>query len=361
MPKRRQRKRKRTPTTSPPPPRSSGDCPEFDASAVGPLTAVVAGWDLPTILAHKVVSFCCSSHSDSTKTTAAATTTTTTTIQVAGSGTLISRGVFSSGAEIEKKISESLGEGTEVAVFTDVELKKKLKQDCTKFPRTLYVRIDATAEQCKELTNWGPLRDFRRYQRGRLRPVTSVTSISKVMFGQFCPIPRAIGILRSLRTLNLSGRRVDGCIPSEIGRLPLLKVLNLSRCKLTGRIPTEIGNLHNVQNLDLSGNNIGGPIPTELGKLSRLTSIKLGGLASTPESARLTGPIPTELGLLSRLEGLAMYFTNLTGPVPTELGPLRYLREFTVYGCQLTGPTPPQWYNFVSVQVIHTPCRQHWL
>ena len=347
MPTRR-RKRKRTITTSTP---SSERCPKFE-DVVGQLTAVVAGWDLPTILAHKVVSFCCCSSQ--------AHSSTTTVIQVAGSGTLISRGVFSSATEIEKKIFESLGEGTIFTVFTDVSLKKQLKRgkERAQFPRTLYVRIDATAEQCKDLVNWAPLKSYGQ-RRPRTRPVTSVTSIKRPIpwaFGDSFPIPTAIGVLRRLRRLKITYSPVCGCLPSEIGGLGSLRMLHLHHCKLTGRIPTEIGKLGKLEELHLLKNNIVGPIPTELGNLACLTSLQLGGMPTAPEADRLSGPIPTELGFLCRLELITMYFTNVTGPIPTELGQLRYLQSFFMYGCQVTGPPPHQWEAFsVNVEVTQVP------
>jgi len=70
---------------------------------------------------------------------------------------------------------------------------------------------------------------------------------------------------------------LTGEVPSELGLLSSLKFLNLARNQLKGRIPTEIGMLHStLQDLNLEKNSMTGDIPTEIGLLSLLELLHIG-------------------------------------------------------------------------------------
>jgi hypothetical protein len=78
---------------------------------------------------------------------------------------------------------------------------------------------------------------------------------------------------------------LTGVIPKEIGRLKALLSLNLSFNKLTGAIPRSICNLTNLQKVDLSGNHLKGAIPTSVRNLHFLSQFNIS-------SNDLEGPIP---------------------------------------------------------------------
>ncbi|XP_028773179.1 receptor-like protein EIX1 [Neltuma alba] len=75
-------------------------------------------------------------------------------------------------------------------------------------------------------------------------------------------IPRELGMLDGLISLNLSRNQLDGEIPSEIGRLTSLESLDLSKNHLSGSIPSSFAQLNYLAVLDLSSNNLSGKIPT---------------------------------------------------------------------------------------------------
>ncbi|XP_028773181.1 receptor-like protein EIX1 [Neltuma alba] len=75
-------------------------------------------------------------------------------------------------------------------------------------------------------------------------------------------IPRELGMLVELISLNLSRNQLDGEIPSEIGRLTSLESLDLSKNHLFGSIPSSFAQLNYLEVLDLSSNNLSGKIPT---------------------------------------------------------------------------------------------------
>ncbi|XP_064963481.1 receptor-like protein 38 [Musa acuminata AAA Group] len=75
-------------------------------------------------------------------------------------------------------------------------------------------------------------------------------------------IPRELGNLHGLRSLNLSGNYLTGEIPSNIDGMQLLEILDLSRNNLSGIIPSTLANLNFLNDLNLSYNNLSGKIPT---------------------------------------------------------------------------------------------------
>ncbi|XP_064965651.1 receptor-like protein EIX2 [Musa acuminata AAA Group] len=75
-------------------------------------------------------------------------------------------------------------------------------------------------------------------------------------------IPRELGNLHRLRSLNLSGNYLTGEIPSNIDGMQQLEILDLSRNNLSGIIPSTLADLNFLNDLNLSYNNLSGKIPT---------------------------------------------------------------------------------------------------
>ena len=79
------------------------------------------------------------------------------------------------------------------------------------------------------------------------------------------PVPRELGTLANLETLDLERNTLTGRIPAELGNLPNLRELYLSNNALTGQVPAELGNLPNLHRMDLSYNwGLQGPLPPGL-------------------------------------------------------------------------------------------------
>ena len=205
----------------------------------------------------------------------------------------------------------------------------------------------------------------------------------------------------------LVGMGLNGRIPKQLGSLTNLQSLDLSDNRLTGSIAAELLDLSNLQELYLGGNLLTGCVPDGLrdvpnNDIARLglpfcsehpcvsggavvdatnTGLKsdcgmllaardtLAGTASlnwsadTPiadwtgvalgeASGRVTeillvgmglnGRIPTELGSLANLRHLILAGNQLTGEIPPELGGLSNLTRLFLDNNGLTGEIPPE-------------------
>ncbi|KAB2059574.1 hypothetical protein ES319_A11G314900v1 [Gossypium barbadense] len=75
-------------------------------------------------------------------------------------------------------------------------------------------------------------------------------------------IPKEIGSLVGLLSLNFSGNLLTGNIPDSIGNIELMESLDLSMNRLNGEIPPSFSNLNFLNHFNVSYNNLTGQIPT---------------------------------------------------------------------------------------------------
>ncbi|XXG78252.1 hypothetical protein AAC387_Pa08g2232 [Persea americana] len=122
-------------------------------------------------------------------------------------------------------------------------------------------------------------------------------------------IPPAIGDLRMLSLLDLSGNGLNGTLPDQLGKLRDLKWILLGKNSLTGEIPTQLGELASLRVLDLSNNVLTGKIPVSLSNASNLETILLN-------RNRLSGEIPSSFSMLAGLSILDVSFNELSGRIP---------------------------------------------
>ncbi|PPD69158.1 hypothetical protein GOBAR_DD33961 [Gossypium barbadense] len=121
----------------------------------------------------------------------------------------------------------------------------------------------------------------------------------------------------SLVTLDLSENQLTGEIPYWIGNLSTLSVLLLKANYFIGEIPIkiceiprEIGNLSEIRSLNLSHNNLTGYIPSTFSKLKQIESLDLS-------HNNLIGRIPVQLTELYALAIFNVSYNNLSGSIPS--------------------------------------------
>ena len=148
-------------------------------------------------------------------------------------------------------------------------------------------------------------------------------------------IPKELGHLPGLRTVQFQRNNLTGPIPPELGNAEMLRWLLLFQNNLSGSIPAELGQLSHVTYLWLHDNNLSGSIPPELGNMTALQRLYL-------DQNNLSGNIPPELGQLSALQRLYLQENNLSGSIPAQLGNLPRLQQLQLQDNQLDGPIPPE-------------------
>jgi len=155
-------------------------------------------------------------------------------------------------------------------------------------------------------------------------------------------IPSEIGHLRHMVTLDLSGNHLSGSIPSNIGDLTRLTTLYLYDNQLSGEIPQELGYLVKLKKLDLGENQLLGSIPGSLGNLSKLTFLSI-------LQNQLSGSIPQEIGKLLSLDGLELSYNRLSGALPSDLCAGGQLQRLTATYNNLVGPLPSSLLSCISL------------
>ena len=154
-------------------------------------------------------------------------------------------------------------------------------------------------------------------------------------------LPASMGNLKSLRTLDLSSRRLT------INRLMSKLTFYLSDCQFSGPIPSSISNLKSLQTLDLSYCQFLGSIPASLENLTQITSLILFG-------NHFSGKIPNVFYNLRNLISLDLSGNNFSGQIPPSIGNLTNLYELDFSHNQLEGaiPSPENENGFSSLTFV---------
>ena len=180
--------------------------------------------------------------------------------------------------------------------------------------------------------NWlkAPVKDWYGIETSKGRVVGINLSEGSSLKGK---IPKSIGDMTKIQSLNLESNNLYGQIPVEIGNLINLQNLSLAHNGLSGPIPPSIGSLRKLQSLDLSINNFSGVIPNNIGKLTQLQFLYLG-------QNNLSGQIPSSIGNLINIRKLFLIDNKLSGAIPQEIGNIKSLNWLSLSFNNFTGKVP---------------------
>ncbi|XP_022980931.1 receptor-like protein kinase HAIKU2 [Cucurbita maxima] len=158
--------------------------------------------------------------------------------------------------------------------------------------------------------------------------------------------PVEVTALKKLTWLYLSNCSLTGEIPRAIGNLTELRSLEFSENYITGGIPAEIVNLQNLWQLEFYGNQLTGKLPAGLRNLTRLKNFD-GSMNF------ISGDL-SEVRFLTNLVSLQLFDNEISGGVPAELGEFKSLVDLSLYSNRLTGPLPQligSWSDFDYIDV----------
>lgn len=157
-------------------------------------------------------------------------------------------------------------------------------------------------------------------------------------------IPAAIGELKALRHLYLTGNQLAGTIPTSLYALPDLETIDLSFNLYSGAIPSEFGGMAALRSLNLRGNAYTGSIPA-----SFLTNTAIAFLDLSAN--KLTGALPAGLNGMTGLTYLSVSENHWGGALP-DLSTLVELNTLSAWGCGLTGPLPDSLYSLSKLRIL---------
>ena len=178
----------------------------------------------------------------------------------------------------------------------------------------------------------------------------------------------SIADLDIVKSLGFKDMGIDGKIPAAIGELRELRYLFLSGNNLSGAIPASLFALSKLQNIDLAGNNYAGDIPMGFGTMPSLTHLNLRSNAWTDtipvdilgnkkiefldvSSNKLSGAMP-EFAAMTALKYLAVSDNDWSEGAIPNLAPLTKLVSLSMWNCNRAGEIPGFIYTLTDLQIL---------
>lgn len=160
-------------------------------------------------------------------------------------------------------------------------------------------------------------------------------------------IPTEIGLLKSLKDINLSQNAIYGPIPASFAKLTTLESIDMSKNSITGTFPNFSSSLLRV--VKLVSNKIGGRLHEDFGTAhAHLVSFEVA-------HNQMIGPIPDSVSALHTLDTLSLSENIFSGTIPASIGEIRTLRYLYLDNNKFQGTIPP------SIARFDSPLAEIWL
>jgi len=159
-------------------------------------------------------------------------------------------------------------------------------------------------------------------------------------------LPPELKVFDVLRNIQLAYNMIGGSIPKELGKLKSLVTLDLEENTFSQAIPDEIYSIKTLENLLLGGNFLEGSISKEVGGLVNLKALSLS-------QNRMKSQLPETLGNLGNLELLYMYGGDqFSGALPSGIGDMKALKELRIENNSLSGKIPSKIFQLQYLEIM---------
>ncbi|PRQ29641.1 putative protein kinase RLK-Pelle-LRR-XII-1 family [Rosa chinensis] len=180
-------------------------------------------------------------------------------------------------------------------------------------------------------------------------------------------IPKEIGNLSSLISLQLGFNQLSGSLPTTLGRVRNLQGMYLSDNKLVSYIPDELCQLYNLADMEMPHNLFSGSIPSCLGDLATSLNLMSNLLTSTVSSFlwqlkyildldlssnSLVGSLSEDIGNLKVVAHIDLSNNHFSGSIPSSIGGLQDLFSLSLANNNLEGHSPSSFGNSLSLELL---------
>ncbi|XP_060194541.1 probable LRR receptor-like serine/threonine-protein kinase At1g07650 isoform X3 [Lycium barbarum] len=158
------------------------------------------------------------------------------------------------------------------------------------------------------------------------------------------PIPKYLGNMTTLLSMNLESNLFNGNVPKELGNMVNLQNLYLGFNNLIGKFPVELNKLTNLIELRLSGNNFTGKLPS-FESLKNLQKLEI-------QASGFEGPVSPNISVLAQMNDLRI--SDLTGSA-SEFPPLENMTgliRLILRNCNISGKIPSYIANMSQLKVL---------
>ena len=179
-----------------------------------------------------------------------------------------------------------------------------------------------------------------------LNQLTSFVYLSLWESGLRGTMPRALGTMPALQTLDLDTTALSGTIPPMTAHG--MTQLVLYQTALSGSIPPSVSGLTGLTRLELSRTQISGSLPEDISGLSSLALLHV-------QDSALTGSLPDALGDLGGLQCLSLSNTGIDGFIPSTVENMASLYSLDIVGTAISGTLMVELSRIPNLQAFPLP------
>lgn len=159
-------------------------------------------------------------------------------------------------------------------------------------------------------------------------------------------LPESIGNWWSrIEEVGFDSNRFGGTLPESIGNWSYIQTISILNNRFSGALPESIWNWSFIQNASFSSNFFSGTLPESIGKWS---SIQTADFSHN----RFNGTLPESVGTWSHIEEISFQANQFNGTLPESIGHWRYIRRASFADNHFAGNLPESIGNWSRVEAF---------